>query len=318
TAIPISIGSLVLNFTSLVDSVTVVRRLYNGIVNNASQYIEAYGDKLKIGLTPAAAEETATAIYGMYTGMALTVAVLIPDIVSMLGKSSLPNVAAAWLARDKSRIKYNIESLTRLTALISMPAGIGMCVLANPILSMLFPNRPNDTSLAASMLSLLAVVVIFIAIVTPLFNVFQAIGRSDLPIKFMLAGAVVKLTSNYILVGIPAINVKGAPIGTLLCYILIFCLCFYFLPRLTRIRINFTTTLIKPLISSLVCGAAALAGYLYIPGSLPVKIFISVACGAVFYAIMLILLRALCREDIISLPKGEKIAKTLEKFKIIG
>ena len=52
-------------------------------------------------------------------------------------------------------------------------------------------------------------------------------------------------------------------------------------------------------------------------GSNTVITVLSILFAVVIYVIMLALLRAIERDDVISLPKGKKIEKILEKFKII-
>ena len=47
-------------------------------------------------------------------------------------------------------------------------------------------------------------------------------------------------------------------------------------------------------------------------------VLVSVAVGALVYLIALFLLKAFKKEDIEMLPKGEKIAKTLEKYSLLG
>ena len=44
---------------------------------------------------------------------------------------------------------------------------------------------------------------------------------------------------------------------------------------------------------------------------------VSILFAMVVYVLVLVLIRGIAREDIISLPKGKKIAKVLEKLKII-
>lgn len=70
----------------------------------------------------------------------------------------------------------------------------------------------------------LGIGVIFLSLSFPLFSMFQAIGRADLPVKLMIAGVAVKLAGNMILIPMPHINVAGAAISTLLCYLVIFIL----------------------------------------------------------------------------------------------
>ena len=49
-----------------------------------------------------------------------------------------------------------------------------------------------------------------------------------------------------------------------------------------------------------------------------VSTVIAVGLAVVVYAISLLLLKGVAREDVSVLPKGEKIAKTLEKYGLLG
>ena len=53
----------------------------------------------------------------------------------------------------------------------------------------------------------------------PLFSMLQAVGKASAPLKIMLAGTVVKLAGNLLL--IPLIGVDGAAVSTSLSYIFI-------------------------------------------------------------------------------------------------
>ena len=48
------------------------------------------------------------------------------------------------------------------------------------------------------------------------------------------------------------------------------------------------------------------------------QVLLSAAVGAAVYLVGLLLLRALKKEDIMMLPKGEKMAKILEKYSLLG
>ena len=47
-------------------------------------------------------------------------------------------------------------------------------------------------------------------------------------------------------------------------------------------------------------------------------VLISVAVGTFFYLLGLLMLKALKKEEIMMLPKGEKMAKILEKYSLLG
>ena len=142
----------------------------------------------------------------------------------------------------------------------------------------------------------------------------------DLPVKLLAAGLTIKVTLNYVLVGIPRINVLGAGAGTLACYLFITVLAFWSLCRETKIVPDLVSIFLKPLIASLFCTAAAWSFYglgsRFLPGNA------AAACavlGAVLiYAAALFCLRAICRDDVLMLPGGQKIIKILEKYGWIG
>ena len=49
----------------------------------------------------------------------------------------------------------------------------------------------------------------------------QAMGKATIPLVTMAIGAVVKIIANYILIAIPGVELMGAAIGTVLCYVVI-------------------------------------------------------------------------------------------------
>ena len=45
---------------------------------------------------------------------------------------------------------------------------------------------------------------------------------------------------------------------------------------------------------------------------------VSIGVAVLVYAISVLLMKTLVKDDILMLPKGEKLAKILEKYKLIG
>ena len=71
------------------------------------------------------------------------------------------------------------------------------------------------------MMAILGLAVVFNSLVLLLNAIMQAHGDVTTPVINMLIGGIVKIIVNYILVGQPSLNIIGAPIGTLVCYIAI-------------------------------------------------------------------------------------------------
>ena len=143
----------------------------------------------------------------------------------------------------------------------------------------------------------------------------QAVGRVDLPVKLLAVGLVVKVALNYFLVGIPEINVMGAGIGTLVCYGLLTVLALYFLCKRARITPNLVGLFLKPFLAGGICVTAAYFVQLFAAKVISGKIAtcIAIVVAAAVYVVCMLWFKALNRGDIMMLPKGEKIAKILEK-----
>jgi len=214
------------------------------------------------------------------------------------------------------RIKQNVEAVLRVTLLFALPAGLGMAALSNPILTLLYGGRPDEVVIATPLLALLGIAVIFASACSPINSMLQAVGRADLPVKIMVVCATLKLVINYVLVGIPEINIRGAAIGTLICYILIMTVSLWFLFRITKVRPNFKTTFFRPALSALGCAIAAYGAFTLIHRvfSSNISTVLAIGVAAVVYVICLVLFRAITEDDIRMMPKGEKLAVLYRKL----
>ena len=321
-AIPVVLGSLVVNIASLVDVTTVQFRLSQVVENDLDTLKEMYPQMYQALLRDSASEADAIAniptyLYGCYKGFAYSIYNLVPTITSVLGVSALPALASAWAARRRDEVRINMESVLRITALLSFPCGIGMAVLSEPILGLLYPSKPIGASISAPILVVLGVAAVFAGLAMPLTNMLQGIGKQNLPLRNIAVGAVLKIICNYILVGIPSVNVHGAPVGTAVCYGYIFFMNLYYLIKYTKIRPSFWKTLLKPLIAAVISCACGYAAFHVLFEKLLISSRISVILAIVFtafvYLLCVIFLKILTKEDVLMLPKGQKIGKVLEK-----
>ncbi len=214
--------------------------------------------------------------------------------------------------------RVNIESLIRMTCLIAAPLSLGIFSMANPILTLLYPGKAAEVAIAAPVLSLQGISLVFLGLTSPLFAALQALGRADLPPKFMLLGAALKFIVNYVTIGIPAINVQGAAAGTAVCYAVILILSLVWLVKITGIRFHFVRLLWKPLAAGALCAGTAYGCYRFLSGAIEsnsLKTLIAIAAAGVVYLAAALLLRGLTADDILMLPKGEKFAKLLAKYR---
>lgn len=316
-AIPICLGALATNITTLVDVTSVTNRLSTALERGYDVVMGMYQ-----GLIPEAMElvEIPNYLFGAYN-LSVTVFNLVPAITTTFGISALPAVTTAWVEGQRESLRRNIESVWRMTSLIAMPAGFGLIALAEPVLLFLFPTEPEAVVIAAPILRVLGLAVILVSLTLPTNSMLQAVGKLNVPVKMMLIGGAAKLILNFTMVAVPKINIQVAPYGTLLCYGIIFFLSAPILCRTAGVRVRIFQVFGKPMIAGLLCGAAAWAASGLLTkqmGTGRTVTLLAMLIGGGVYAVALVLLRAMTREDLLMLPKGEKIVKLLEKYRLIG
>ncbi len=335
-AVPMVVSALILNITNLVDTVTIQSRLTSAIETDSATILQMHSEAIneavrlsRINISDSA--EIVKYLWGSY-GMALDFRNLIPNLTLQLGISALPALAAAWAVKDKKGTKSTIELVLRICMLIGLPAGFGMAALATPLLTLIYGRGSSSDAIpvVAPIMVAYGIATALMAVSTPITNMLQAIGRTDIPVKSVVVGAICKITCNFILVGNPKINVYGAVVGTILFYVVIVACNLTSLLRISKVKVNWASILVKPLICSALCGVTAFASYGLLSKIFPagntesilnmgtVSTVIAVGLAVIVYVISLLLVKGVAREDISVLPKGEKIAKTLEKYGLLG
>ena len=335
-AVPMVVSALILNITNLIDTITIQARLataletdFNAVfsMHEAAMTKAVSLSRLDISNKP----EVVKYLWGAY-GSALDFRNLIPTITVQLGVSALPALAAAWAVKDKKNITSTIETVIRIGMLIALPAGIGMASLAEPILTVIYGrgNFSDTIPVVVPIMTAYGLATFVMAISTPVTNMLQAIGRTDIPVKSVVVGAICKLTCNFILVGNPKFNVYGAVAGTILFYVVIVSCNLISLVKYAKVKINWSSVFFKPFFCAALCGLTAFTSNALLNRIFPadtsesilnmgtVAMVVAVGLAVIVYVISLLLFKAVAREDVSALPKGEKIAKALEKYGLLG
>lgn len=328
-AVPMVISALITNVTNLIDNFTIRTRLAHAVSENLDFFKETFASSL-IG-SGTLDKDIGTYLYGCYFS-ALDFKNLITSITMSLGVSAIPALAAAVAMKNRKEIGSTINSVIRICMIVAAPAGLGIAALATPIMTLLYggTNAENLIPISSPIVMIYGIATFVLALSTPLTNVLQAMGRADIPAKTVAIGAVIKVICNFIFVGIPELNIYGATIGTILCYLFIIIANLYFTMKVSGCRINFLSTIVKPMICAIACALCAYGTRMLLVRFLTfgdpssrlnganLSTFVAVAVAVVVYAVGMLLIKGFAYDDIVMLPKGKKIAKALEKFHLLG
>ena len=285
---PVAASALVMNCVSFVDLLTVTRTLKNAAYANSDYFLREFGGILS---SCGGLDGLANFMYGSYTGIAMTMFMLIPSFAGMTEKTAIPEIAAAWERKDIHAAAEGCCTLFRAAATIGFPACVGAAVLGQPLLSMLYSSRAAEVSVCAQSFVILCIGGMFMIIASALFGVFQAIGKAYIPLLLMCCSVGIKALLNPVLMSIPQLNISGAAISTALGYMLMAFAGVMLLKKHLSPKIRIFHCVKSPLTGSIACGITAFCVHrMAFNGSgKPLFVIISVICGAIVYGILLII-----------------------------
>ena len=292
-AVPITVSSTILSIiTSLSSKIYMGRLLGSGITQDAAD-------------TMRGVHVMTQTIYNM------PCAFITPITVSII-----PAITAQITLKKFRETRMTEESAIRITGIFAMPCAVGLICLAKPITALLGGYSGENLELAGKMMTVLGISVVFNALVLVTTAIMQAHGNVNRPVVNMLIGGIVKLIIVYVLTGNRAIGIVGTPIGTLTSYVVICILNVFSIRSLVSDPPRFLVNLIRPLLASLIMGAAVwLSWWCLSMLGLSSRVLLAglpVAVGIAVYALSAIVLKVITREDCLLLPKGEKIARILK------
>ena len=291
-AIPVTISSVLVSLTRIVDMFALLNRLGDGV------------DKI--------------VVYGSYSTMALPIYNLPSSLVAGISLALVPSITNAIESGQKEREKQLVASAVKLSAMVALPCALGIGVYAPQILALLFGRDTEAIDVSGRLLSALGASVFASCLVQVTNSVLQANKKIICPIISMLLGLAVKTVFAYWLVSVPQIGAMGAPISTLLCNVVAVAINLWFIGKYTSSHICLTSILVKPLGVATASVAVSLAVYcccvslLYEErGSFLLAAF---ACVA-FYGAMTAFGGVLDDDEYGMLPFGNKIKSVKKSIK---
>lgn len=279
-----------------------------------SDQLAGEGTKTAIALHDAL-EDASRTLYGNYNG-ALNIYNLPTSLMAAITAAVIPAVSGTLARRDRKGAARVAGSALRISALLAFPMGVGLYVLGEPIMALIFPSLTSQ--LAGPLLSTLGLATVFVCMMLVCNSILQAYGFVNLPVVIMLAGGVIKIVLNYNVVVLPQVGIYGAPLGNIFCFALCLILDLIVMARVIPGRPKYIPLFAKPAAAAAVMGLGAWAVHGLLAKLLAanrlgnaVATLAAIVVAVVIYGVLVIVLRAITKEDLSLMPKGEKIARIL-------
>ncbi len=290
-AVPVIVGSTFLSLLDLVDSSVMMYRLQD----------------------VAGFDETTAMMMKGWLGNARKYFDLPNAVIVPISTAVLPLLSGVIAREDRRGIRETSTLALRMTLMVAIPAAVGLCVFASPICDLLLYNQPGDAAGTAPLLMLMAPAVITASLLYTTNAMIQAVGKVYIPIVNMAIGTVVRILIVFVLCGIPEINVNGAAVSTFVSYLVMIVLNILAMRRILPGVPSVVKMAVRPLLAALIMAAVSYPFYLLLALWLGSKIAIiaSILVAIGIYVLAAIFTKAITRDEIVHMPKGERIAAFL-------
>ena len=158
-------------------------------------------------------------------------------------------------------------------------------------------HRPVRIILGGELLTMSSLTIILFTVVQATTSVLQGLGKQRIPMYTLVAGVVCKILLNYVLIAIPAINIHGAPIASLVCYSVSMIPNLYYMLKYTGSKMNWMGWFIRPGIATAAMGIVVFAMRELLPGG-RLMLLSDVAVGVVVYAAVALATKAITKDDL--------------------
>jgi stage V sporulation protein B len=286
-SIPITLGASVLSIIGLTDTFLIINRLQDAA-----------------GFT----QTEANVAFGVFS-KAQTLFNVPQSFIVPLTISVIPAISARVAQNNHSGVRSVTDTAMKLVLLLALPAAIGLSVLSEPLMQVIYSG---SSSVGGELLKIQGIAAFFVCLALVTNSVLQAYGKERFPVYTMLAGGVIKIIMTYVLVGIPEIGIRGAAWSTLACYAVIALANFVLIVKTMKVKLP--PAFLRCVISSAAMGVAAyFIYYALLRLNLPLIIALggAMVAAVLVYAIFIVMLKAITRDDLSYVPKGDKIARLL-------
>lgn len=227
--------------------------------------------------------EVVSTLYGEYSVYFLTIINIPLTLAGAVPTSMIPEVSALYAQHRRKAARRKIDEATQLSMFISIPAAVGLAVLAYPITRLLFPNT-NGT--AGTLLLIGAVTIIFNTNSNVSNGVLQGIGKANLPMWNAAIALVINVGLLVALLQLTSLGIYAVLVATIVYSIVICILNDISMKKYIHYKNPWGTVYLCPLLASIPMGVAA-GGIYYllelVTGSNLIGLLFAIAIGGMIY-----------------------------------
>lgn len=239
-------------------------------------------------------------------------------VSTALASSMIPSLVTSFAARDMKAVKVKVSMAVKVNMIIAFPSAMGLAVLAEPIIRLLFPS--SDYVTGGLMLITGSVCVIFYALSTVTNGVLQSIDKMNLPVIHSFVSLIIHIGIVVALLIWTDMGIYALVVGNVTYPLLVCFLNSRSLKKYLGYNQEITRSFCIPLIASFLMGIVTLAVY-YALFTLTHKIYVAilpaVIAAVIVYFVLVLKLQGLNRQELHEFPMGRRMVSLADKMHLL-
>ncbi len=261
-------------------------------------------------------EDVKTMIWGVYTGKYKVLTNVPIALANAMSASVVPTLTAALARENYRQAREKTSMVIRVTMMITIPCAVGLSVLAYPIVSMLFSG---EMELAAALLHVGAVSVVFYSLSTLTNGILQGINRMKIPVRNSIISLMLHLAALYAMMQYLDLGIYAVVYANILFAVIMCVLNGLAIRKHMHFKQEIWKTFVIPATASAVMG---LLIFLLYKAFLPLlgngaATVIGIIAGALVYFILLLLLKGITEQELAGIPGGTLFVKIAKFMRIL-
>ena len=187
-------------------------------------------------------------------------------IASAMATALIPGISSDFAQGYLDGVKNKVAKSVKVTMLISIPCAVGIGVLSRPVMMVIFP-QPASLDISSILLSCMAVSIIFYALSTLTQAILQSIGKMNTPIINASAAVVIHAAAMILMMLFldEKYSLYYYVFSTVLYSFILCVLNQIAVHRHLRYSQEVDKTFIRPIVASIIMGAAAFGLFEAVP-----------------------------------------------------
>lgn len=261
----------------------------------------------------------ATSNYGVLANNATPLVNLPTMLTGALFVTLVPAITESLFRGRRDQILSRSRTAIRVTFLFSLPAAVGMYLLAPGIVALLRMQSRPPAAPTEAVVQALTLGLIFITLQQTTSGILQGLGRNIVPVVNMFLGAVVKAVLTYFLVF--QVGVTGAAYATAIGFALTTSLNLYRVYESVGPVIQMRDMIVKPALAAALMGVTVAPTYAFLVRVLhssSLATLVAIAVGAAVYGLALAAVGGLRESDLALIPRvGRPLARVLSRLHLL-